>query len=299
MIPLFDLHCDTFSEIYKASLKLTNSKTQISTDKLTPYSPYIQVAAIWSDCRLSDDQCYFQCLKNIEYIKSLDPYICTNASRLRPLSFILGIEDARLLSNDLSRLDKLYDMGVRVLTLNWQGISVIGGGWDTDLPLTDFGIEVVKRACELGIIIDISHSSIKAQMQIIAIAKEIRFSPIASHSCSFTVNPHKRNINDEVFSELIALSGIVGINLVAEHLSSAKCALFTVIEHIEHFLVLGGENFICLGCDFDGTDNLPIGINSIYDLKALYNAIYKEFGGCIANKIFFYNAYDYFLKHLK
>lgn len=301
MIPLFDLHCDTFLEIYKNKYRINDSPTHVSLEKTKEFSPYVQVGAIWSDFRFSDEECFVQYTRVIDYLKTQNIHLCVNSSLFRPVSFVLAVEDARLLNGDLSRLDILHSDGVRFLTLNWKGDSIIGGGWDTDNPLTVFGKNVVTRCAELGIIIDISHSSQNVQNEVIKMGRKLNFSPIASHSCSFYVNPHKRNLTDNIFYDLMELGGLVGISLVPEHLSQSHdyCDLYKIIKHIDHFLEVGGENNVSLGCDLDGVESLPHGISSIADLSKLHKLVCLEFGEKICNKLFFYNAYNFATKNLK
>ena len=212
-------------------------------------------------------------------------------------NFILGIEDARLLNGDLFRLDKLHSLGVRVLTLNWKGNSIIGGGWNTSLPLTDFGKAVIKRCKDLGIIIDLSHSSFEVFKDTIRLAGDLNFVPIASHSNAFSVYNHKRNLTDEQFKALRDLKSIVGVSFVPEHLGE-NASINTLIRHINHFLKLGGENTSAFGSDFDGVDSLPNGINSLDSMHTLYSTLVCEFGEKITNKIFYENAYSYFERNL-
>ncbi len=297
MLPLFDLHCDTFSELYKTGQQINNNSLHISLEKLKNFSPYIQICAIWSDYRYSNDEAYKKCLDSIKYMRKQDIGFSTNLSKLNKYNFILGIEDARLLNYDLSRLDTLYSLGVRVLTLNWKDNGCIGGSWNTSLPLTAFGKNVIKRASELGIIIDLSHSSSSVFEEVIGLAKIFSFSPIASHSNSFAICNHKRNLTDEQFKQLCELKSIVGISFVPEHLSK-DASIYDILKHAYHFLSLGGENTICLGSDFDGVSTLPSGITSVKDLSTLYSILKKELGSKITNKIFFENAYSFFQRNL-
>ena len=297
MLPLFDLHCDTFLELYKSKQDINNNSLHISLKKASAFSPYIQVCAIWSDYHLSNNEAYDACLRIIEYIKSQGISFVGNLSKLSKNNFLLAIEDARILNNDLFRLDTLYSLGVRVLTLNWKGESCIGGGWDTNTPLTEFGKEVVKRCKSLGIIVDLSHSSCKAFDDAIALAKKLNFTPIASHSNSYSLLEHKRNLTDNQFKKLCELNSLIGISFVPEHLGN-NTDIYTILRHINHFLKLGGESNIALGSDFDGVNSLPYGICSIESLKELYELFIIEFGESITKKIFFENAYSFFKKNL-
>lgn len=291
-IPLFDLHCDTVSELYKRNLSLYDSNLHISLKKALPFSPYIQVASVWTDKNDTDDEGYHHFLKCVECFEN-------QKHALGTAKFILGVEDARILNNDISKLQVLFDRGVRVLTLSWKGNTCIGGGWDTDKPLTHFGKQVVLKCAELGIAVDLSHSSTAVQNQVFSLSRCHGFIPIFSHSNSYSVCHHKRNISDNAFKQIASLGGLVGISFCCEHLTiNGDANIFTILKHIEHFLALGGADTICLGCDLDGVEHLPDGICSISDLSKLYTVCTKEFGQNITEKLFFNNAQRYFSKLL-
>ena len=294
MIPLFDLHCDTFSELYKKQLTFNNCSLHINAQSSTIFDPYIQVCSIWSDNHLSNDAAYFEYRKNLKYLAKLG--ISFSKKDLNSNStHILGIEDSRLLNGDISRLEEIKNDGVRVLTLVWKGSSCIGGGWDTNFPLTDFGKKVVSFCFDNQICVDLSHSSLSVQEYVINEALKSGIAPIYSHSCAYGICSHPRNITDEYFRQIVTLNGLVGVSLCPDHLcSDSNASIDTILTHIDHYLSLNGENTVALGCDFDGVSHLPKGINSIFDLSKLYYACNKQFGKNITYKIFFGNAYRYF-----
>ena len=284
MLQLFDLHCDTLLEVYNQRLDIKDNTLHISLKKAKKFSPYVQVCSIWSDSCLTNDEAFSKSILAINHFKNQDVNFITEIDNLKDNNFILGIEDARLLNCDLSRLDTLFNLGVRVLTLNWKGASIIGGGWDTSLPLTNFGISVIERCKELGIVVDLSHSSEKSFFETIKLSKKLGFIPIASHSNSFTIYNHKRNLSDKQFEELRELKSIVGISFVSNHLGD-NASIDTIIRHINYFMELGGEDVIALGSDFDGTDNLPNDIHSLDSMNFLHSTFLCEFGKKLTNKI--------------
>lgn len=289
MIPLFDLHCDTLLEAYNKNCSLIDNELHVSINKASFFEPYYQVFSVWSDYRLQNDAAYNKALYVIEHFKHLGfkNFFDKNTN------FILGIEDARLLNGNISRLFHLFSLGLTVLTLNWKGESCIGGGYDTDIGLTDFGKEVLIQASKLKIVIDLSHSSHKVFKDTVGLAEKYDFTPIASHSCSYSVNAHKRNLTDDEFCVLRDLGSVVGISFAKEHLGG-NADFEAICKHINHYLSLDGENCIALGCDFDGVSSLPTGIDSIQDLTHFYQYISSKFGKKISDKIFFQNAFRYF-----
>lgn len=295
MIPLFDLHADTLGEMYKKKEALSKNTLHISYESAKKFMPYVQVMAIWSDFRLNNDEAFESFFGVLNYARLQGLSFATKKSEIKDRALILAVEDARLLNGDIARLDTLYQSDVRILTLNWRGESVIGGGWDTENGLTTFGKKAISRALSLGIIPDVSHSSLKTAHEAVELASEQNKPIIASHSNAYGVFNHKRNLTDELFLEIKRLGGVVGVSLVPEHLGKDAYVL-SVLDHIYHFLSLGGENTVSLGCDFDGVSSLPRGIKGICDLDVLYFELEKAFGREIARKIFYQNAYNFFQK---
>lgn len=297
MIPLFDLHCDTLHELYLKNEAFDINSLHISKCKAQNFAPYIQIFAIWSDYSLSNDDAFVNFFNVLKYAKK-NGLSFSSTPILRQNTSILSVEDARLLNGDIKRLDTLYGCGVKELTLCWKDISIIGGAWNTMAGLTDFGYEVIKRCFELRIIPDISHASIITSENAIECAKLWKRPIIASHSNSYTVCHHKRNLSDELFSEIIKIGGLVGICLAGEHISTNNPSIKDILNHIYHYLSLGGEKIICLGCDLDGVSSLPSEISTIKDLSKLFLEVEKNFGRDFAIKLFFENAFKFFSKNL-
>ena len=272
---------------------------------------YAQVMAIWTHHRLTDEQGYerfFMVLDNLtkevkdnhsitELVSTSSELFECAAKNKTPL--ILAVEDARILNNDISRLDTLYSHGVRLLTLNWYGETCIGGAHDTDIGLSEFGISSVKRCFELGIIPDISHSSFKGAKMTLELAEDYKKPIVASHSDSYSVYQHTRNLRDEDFTKIINLGGLVGINLCPSHLSSNKSAdICDIMKHIEHYLSLGGENTLAMGGDLDGTD-LPIGFAGIQDIYKIADEMQRfNYSEELINKIMYKNAFEFFKSNI-
>jgi len=81
--------------------------------------------------------------------------------------------------------------------------------------LSEFGIHVVKRMNELGMIVDVSHISQKSFFDVIQHSKK---PVIASHSCIQGVKDHPQNLTDQQLLALKRIGGVVQVNLVPDHL---------------------------------------------------------------------------------
>lgn len=282
---LFDLHCDTLYEMYFQNKDFTKSDLDISLDKAKCFEEYRQVLAIYSDNKLNEKECYEQFLKIYGNYKNRIPSDFTH---------ILAIEGGKALNGKIENLDLFYSMGVRILTLVWGDVCSLGGAHDTDEGLSDFGFEVVDRCFKCGIIPDVSHASDKMFWQVYECAKSNNKSFIASHSNSRAVFSHSRNVSDEMFSAIVECGGLVGINLEPTHTADADDIINT-IRHIKHFLSLGGEKTVCLGCDFDGRTRKRKDIPDISYLPELYSEMIKNgISQAVADDIFYNNANKYF-----
>ena len=84
-----------------------------------------------------------------------------------------------------------------------------------------------------------------------------------------------RNLTDAQFTALVKQGGGAGINLYPEFLGLG-CDIDAVFAHIEHFISLGGEKSVFLGCDLDGIEQMPKGISGVQDLGRIYEALLRH-----------------------
>ena len=97
----------------------------------------------------------------------------------------------------------------------------------------------------------------------------------------------------------ILAGGIVGVSLYPPHVAGDRATLGDVVRHFAHYISLGGENALVLGCDFDGIETTPEGLSDVGDLPRLYDALAECFGEATAKRIFFENANRFISKNLK
>lgn len=135
------------------------------------------------------------------------------------LSATIEIENAYSLGHDIRRLDAAFDRGARSVGLVHVGNNDLCSSSmpDTehgepamnsagDQGMSGFGRAVVKRANELGMLVDISHASDKCVRD----ALEVSATPlIASHSVARAVLDHPRNLPDDLLRAIAAKGGVV------------------------------------------------------------------------------------------
>ena len=300
-LSLFDLHCDTALEMYRAKSSFSRNNCAINAQLLKSYRRTAQVMAVYCPEALSDDEGFLQCFSVLSHLHTClgnRAEIIRSRKEIpgilagRKTALIPAVEDARILAGSLSRLAALYRAGIRILTLLWGGNTCIGGSHDTDSGLTPFGRAVVRKCHQIGIIPDISHASVASAEEIIEISLSTGKPCIASHSDSYHVFPHTRNLSDRHFRAVRDLGGVVGLCLCPAHLGSNSYE--AVLAHADHYLSLGGENTLCLGCDMDGTD-LPDGIRNVSDLSRIANLFARHgYSDRLIGHIFWENAFSFF-----
>ncbi len=292
----FDLHCDSATALFAKGETLKTSTCHVSEATISSYDDYGQIYAVFSRPELSDEECYARFFEVADHFEGSNGIKFTKKPE-RGFCAILSVEDARLLCGDINRLHTLSERGVSVLTLLWKGLTCIGGSYDTDEGLTPFGKEVVKECFRLGIIPDVSHASVRSCSDTLGIAEEYSLPVIASHSDSYEINPHPRNLNTDNAKRIASLGGITGVCLHAPHVGE-PATLDRVCDHIAYFADTVGIDRVALGCDLDGTQLLPEGIKDQSDVVKISDAMrLRGFTEAEINKVFYDNAYAFFTKN--
>lgn len=310
---IFDIHSDTPFELFRNKLPLNNNKTNVSPDKLEEYDSKLFVSAFFSDSNKTDSECFREFLESSAYYDGLisenqdnamlckspkDIFQCAENGKF---GVIKAIEDIRIIEGDIDRLQLLYNMGVRHIVPIWGGESHIGGAWDTNVGLTDFGKKVIGKCRKLGMIVDVSHMSKKSFWDT---AEQGDFPFVASHSNYDEICSHGRNLDKTQLLEIIKRGGLVGINLCIDHVNSRTPKhigdfIGDVTDHIYYCLERGGEKAVCLGCDWDGTE-MSSQIRNVSDIYKLYERLLKDgISESTADDIFFNNAYIFYINNLE
>ena len=195
------------------------------------------------------------------------------------ISAYLTVEEGGIVENDISRLEYLYDEGVRLITLLWNEENCMGYPNSRDVEvmncgLKPFGIETVERMNELGMIIDVSHMSDGGFRDVLGCSKK---PVVASHSNARVLCPHPRNLTDEMIRALAEHGGVAGLNFYPYFINeSGKADIDDLVRHIEHMFYVGGEDFVAIGTDFDGFDEGKLELQNIGEMNLLYGALKKR-----------------------
>ena len=176
------------------------------------------------------------------------------------MSGIFTLEGTAGIRYDAARLEELYKIGFRVVSLGWNEQNPLTGSHVTGGGLTDMGKEFVKEAQRVGFLVDVSHISDEAFWNMMDMTE----GPIiATHSNSRLVWDHSRNLTDDMFRAIVQTGGTAGFNLCADFVGQDP-DMDTACDHILHFMELDPSGtHISLGGDLDGIDGMPKGFSGV------------------------------------
>ena len=332
---VFDLHCDTLSELRRAEMRgdgqtFAHNNGHIDLEKLEKGDYMLQCFAAFvnlADPTPGADP-LVTALEEIDVFKRMmERYSDRIAPVYRPedirknaeagkISGMLTIEEAGCCKGSLGVLRRMYELGVRMMTLTWNHENELASpnvapGADTDTiwpchpntktGLKEKGFEFLAEMERLHIIADVSHLSDKGFWDI---AEHSTRPFAASHSNCRALAPHCRNLTDEMIRVMAEKGGLVGLNYCAGFLddqpSPDLCRSTTALmaKHAAHFKKVGGIEILGLGSDFDGIDG-DLEIAGAQDMPKLAEGLKKEgIPERVVEKIFYGNAVRFFSENL-
>ncbi|MGP3967940.1 dipeptidase [Streptomyces sp. 6N223] len=222
---------------------------------------------------------------------------------------LMGAEGGHSINNSLGTLRALYRLGVRYMTLthnvtlDWADAAVDEPRHD---GLTAFGEEVVREMNRMGMLVDLSHVAPATMRDALRVTEA---PVIFSHSSSRALCDHPRNVPDEVLAALPANGGVAMATFVPQFVlpeaiawarradenlrahgldpndigeearrvhrafeeadPCPRATVATVADHLDHMREVAGIDHVGIGGDFDGTPNLPDGLQSVADYPNL------------------------------
>jgi membrane dipeptidase len=232
----------------------------------------------------------------------------------RIASFI-GMEGGHAIENSLGALRAYYALGVRYMTLT-HNVTLDWGDAALDSArhggLTRFGEEVVREMNRLGMLVDLSHVSPGTMSDAIRVSEA---PVIFSHSSARAITDVPRNVPDSILARMKQNGGVVMVTFVPNFVSRAQndsmaawCPLLTsrlqgitdsasraqirrdfnaahplpkatiqdVADHIEHVRDVVGVDHVGIGGDYDGTDELPAGLEDVSRFPYLFAELIRR-----------------------
>ena len=187
------------------------------------------------------------------------------------ISALMGIEGGEAIEDQIDRVDYLQKLGIRYFGLTWNRNNLIADAQFTKTKLwgglSPFGEQVIHRLNQVGILVDVTHSSHETIMDVLRISSD---PIIASHSDADAVNHHWRNLTDEEIRGICLGGGVIGVNFYRTFLSNQRPVYATSIaDHLVHIARVGGMSCPALGSDFDGGISGPVDLKNIGEIGVL------------------------------
>ncbi|MBI5371771.1 MAG: membrane dipeptidase [Sphingobacteriales bacterium] len=198
----------------------------------------VQFFSVWTDKSPRNAASFFH--DALEEIDSLHRIILRNPDRMTfgetyreiknrahkdKLVALIGVEGGHMIEEDLQKLDSLYALGMRYLTLTWNNsTSWASSAMDETLypekikhkGLNEFGKQVVEHLNELGVIVDLSHTGEQTFYDAIAVSKK---PVLLSHSSVWSICPVFRNVKDDQIKAVAKNGGVICINFYSGFIS--------------------------------------------------------------------------------
>lgn len=311
-----DCHCDTLTELYNKNASLYENEQHFDIKRQIALGGGLQFCAIYVPTevfRYQGGLRYTLCLldkynqeikklheNGIDVLQVLTAEDAGNVLKHKAAT-LLAIEEGGAIDGSLEALRCLYKLGVRAMTLTWSNRNDIADGINeeaTGSGLTLFGKQVVAEMNRLGMLVDVSHISTAGFWNVI----ETSTKPIiATHSNAKSLCSHPRNLNDEQIKALAQNGGLAGITFAGQFLEEdwRNACIESVYKHIDYMLnLIGNDDHIGFGSDFDGISHPPYNIQGVQDYKPLIEYLSKYYNDETINKITHQNVINLLQKVL-
>ncbi|MBO9622145.1 MAG: dipeptidase [Sphingomonas sp.] len=188
-------------------------------------------------------------LRMIRTPADLDRLLADRAHGTKVVGGMLSIEGLQDIEGRIENLDRLHAAGFRMAGLAHFFDNEVAGSMHGVKKggLTPLGVRVVRRMEQLGMIVDVAHSSHQTVAEVLKMAHRPVVSSHGGVQATCKVN---RNLTDEEVRGIARTGGLVGIGYwEAAVCSTAPSEIARAIAHVSDLV---GIDHVALGSDFDG-----------------------------------------------
>jgi membrane dipeptidase len=214
----------------------------------------------------------------------------------KAMSTWLSFEGAGPLAQAPESLTAWVARGVRIVGLVHTEHNALASSSGDKRPvtygLTEAGHQLVRRAHELGVPVDVSHASDRAVGDILALARETGGVVVATHSNARRLADHPRNLTDEQLRGIAATGGVVGLNFHQPFVIRGRPARHDdVVKQALYLVKQAGVEHVAIGADFEGGIRPAQGLEDASKLPTLARALRKSgLSDAALAKVFSQNA---------
>ncbi|NIM51286.1 MAG: dipeptidase [Gemmatimonadales bacterium] len=162
---------------------------------------------------------------------------------------MLGFQNGTHLRRNIENVQFFYNLGIRQIQLTYNSLNALGAGCTArdDVGLSGFGVQVVEKMNELGMLVDLSHCGYRTTMDAIEVSEK---PPIFSHTNCRALCDNPRCKTDEQIRALAGRGGVMGVTSVNFFVSKKpRSTLDDYVDHIEHVVQLVGIDHVGIGTD--------------------------------------------------
>ncbi len=171
------------------------------------------------------------------------------AKREGKIGIMPGFQYTQFLEEDPSRIETFRKLGVRIMQLTYNNRSIFGDGClePGNAGLSKAGMAAVEKMNEIGVAVDLSHSSYRTTSEAIAASRK---PVLISHSGCASIYAHPRNKPDEVMKALADKGGYFGVYLMPYLVASPTVPTREhVINHVLGAINVCGADHVGIGSD--------------------------------------------------
>lgn len=173
------------------------------------------------------------------------------AKRSGRVGVILSAQGLACIGEDTRNLWVLKNLDVKIMQITYNERNAIGCGCrePNDTGLTRVGQKVVEEMNRLGLVVDLSHVGERTAMDAV---KHSKAPVIVSHAGVRALNPHVRNVKDELIDAVAATGGVIGLcphSIMVEKERGVWPSVDDYIDQIQYVVDRVGIDHAGIGTD--------------------------------------------------
>ena len=186
------------------------------------------------------------------------------AHREGTVGIVFGLEAATPIENEIDRLDVLYGLGLRQIGIAYSDSNSLGSGLSerVDGGLTSLGHRAVRRMNQLGLAVDVSHSSDRTSLDV---CRASTTPVLMTHAGARAVWDIPRMKPDDVLRAIADTGGVIGMSAAPHTTVSAahpRHSIDSVMDHLGYCIDLVGIEHVAFGPDTLYGDH--VGLHTVF-----------------------------------